>query len=369
MQSSLRFSFFVLLCVFTLGGFGQIKTDNLLLYMQLDGNAADSSGNGYHGTYNNVNNTFDRIGIVPSSAADFDGTTSFVQLPNQSALKPTFPISISFWINIHTIPNLHKSLFRSDDNPNAYCGFSVQLTPLGRISSSIADCNGIGSQHRKTLETNKSLQTNKWYHVAVVYLANNNFKVYIDGVEETGVYSGTANSLGYSTIPGVFGKNTSNNGTRYVDVEMDELRVYSDTLLPMDVGYLAFEYPCIETAFDTTIVNDTVSTLVSVYDSITVFDTNLVVQNVTYYDSVAVSDSLIINSDPSLPANQQFSILLYPNPTKERLYIDFGSTYQNLNGKSMRILNQLGQIIYYQPFIYPFDYIDYSTLGGFGTYY
>jgi hypothetical protein len=84
---------------------------------------------------------------------------------------------------------------------------------------------------------------------------------------------------------------------------------------------------------------------------------------------VAVSDSLIINSDPSLPANQQFSILLYPNPTKERLYIDFGSTYQNLNGKSMRILNQLGQIIYYQPIINPFEYIDISALGGFGTYY
>ena len=61
------FSFAVLtvffLC-FTMPGYSQIKTDNLLLHLPLDGTAADSSGNNHHGTYYNITNAIDSIAII-----------------------------------------------------------------------------------------------------------------------------------------------------------------------------------------------------------------------------------------------------------------------------------------------------------------
>ena len=67
-----------------------------LAYYKLDGDAIDSSGNGYNGTSPNVTWGVGRFG----PAGVFNGTSSKISLPN-SIITGAF--SLSFWVNTSNI--------------------------------------------------------------------------------------------------------------------------------------------------------------------------------------------------------------------------------------------------------------------------
>jgi hypothetical protein len=361
----------VLLILGISNSLGQIKSDSLVYYFPLDGNViTDASGNNHNGTANNTQAILDRVGLQPSSAISLNGTSSYIQLPNDPELKPSFPFSLVFWIKVANFPSVTQSIYRADDDITAYAGFSIQLTNSGKINSSVGSGNGIGSQHRRTYQSNAQLIVNQWHHVVVNYLGVSSVEIFIDGTKATGSFSGTASSMGYSSVAGVIGRNpVSSGGYNYLQVELDELRLYNDEIDDSEVGFFAFEYPCIVKVEDTTAVYDTIVNTIQVTDTIPVNDTVYTYNIITYYDSVAVSDTLVVNSPNGTPSNQQYSISVYPNPNKDRLYIEFGSNFLNLSGKSIRIVNAFGVIVYTKLISNPFEYVDFLTMGGKGTYF
>lgn len=368
MKNSLLLS--ILLCFGFQVAMSQIKTDSLVYHYSFDGSGNDLSGNNYNATPNNQQYIFDRVGLDPSSAISLNGTNAYVQLPNNPNLKPSFPFALSFWVKIGSIPAANQSIYRADDDTTAYAGFSVVLTKFGRINAVIGSGNGIGSQHRKTFLSSTILTINKWHHLVVNYISASSAEIYLDGVQETIVTNGTATSMGYSTVSGILGRNpVSSGGFNYLDVSLDEMRLYNDKIEQSEVGYLAFEYPCIKPYADTIVVNDSVINTVQVMDTIVYYDTTFIYNNVAYYDSVVVSDTLLISSASGTPPSQSFEINIYPNPNKDRLYFNFGASFVNLSGKSMRILNNFGVAVYTKPISNPFEYVDLVALGGKGSYF
>lgn len=348
----------------------QIKADSLVYYFPLDNNAIDASGNNHNAILNAAQGVYDRVGIQPNSAVSLNGASSYIQLPNDPELKPSFPFSLVFWIRVANFPSVTQSIYRADDDTTAYSGFSVQLSNSGKINTSIGSGNGIGAQHRRTYLSNAQLITNTWHHVVVNYLGVNSIEVFLDGKKKTGSFSGTSSSMGYSATAGIIGRNPiSSGGYNYLQMELDELRLYNDEIQDSEVGFFAFEYPCIVEVNDTTTINDTIINLIQVTDTIQVNDTVYSYNTVTYYDSVAVSDTLIISSPNGTPQNQKYTIKIYPNPNKDRLYIEFGSSFVNLSSKSMRILNTFGLMVYSKAISNPFEYVDFTALGGKGTYF
>lgn len=73
-------------------------TNGLLMYFPFTGNATDMSGNTNAAVVNGPVLTADRFG-ASNSAYYFDGVDDFIQLSGGANMKPTFPMSISAWVN------------------------------------------------------------------------------------------------------------------------------------------------------------------------------------------------------------------------------------------------------------------------------
>ncbi len=106
----------------------QSLTDSLLLYYKFNSNALDSSGNGYDGTVYGATLTTDRFGNA-NSAYSFNGncaTDAYIDLPNESRLKPQLPFSFSLWVYFYNLE--HTQLFTTDYYVPEYTGCWISLT-------------------------------------------------------------------------------------------------------------------------------------------------------------------------------------------------------------------------------------------------
>jgi len=81
--------------------FSQNQTGDLVAFYPFNGNANDSSGHNNNGTVYGAALTTDRQGN-PNSAYFFDGTSSYILVPNSPSLNFQQAISVNFWMNVGT---------------------------------------------------------------------------------------------------------------------------------------------------------------------------------------------------------------------------------------------------------------------------
>ena len=120
---------------------------------------------------------------------------------------------------------------------------------------------------------------------------------------------------------------------------------------------ITYEDPC--TVYDT--INITVIDTVTVYDTL----------NITTYDTVLVSvtDTLIIDVFTGLSSpNNYNTIIVYPNPTNNLLFIDNGN-YALLSNFTLKIINSTGQQVFNSPINVPAFTVNMSQFGGPGLYF
>jgi hypothetical protein len=107
-----------------------------------------------------------------------------------------------------------------------------------------------------------------------------------------------------------------------------------------NVAYINIADTCITTVYDT------VTTYISVTDTLFI--------NV---NTVGLNNTTIVNT-----------IKVFPNPANSHLNLDFGN-FNNLNGYSIKIYNSLSQVIYNQAITQQSETIYLSTFGGNGIYF
>jgi len=93
-----------------------------------------------------------------------------------------------------------------------------------------------------------------------------------------------------------------------------------------------------ETIYDTLIIVDTLFETVTNYE--TVYDT------VTTYQSISVTDTLVIDITLGIVPNSTVNtLLLYPNPTSDILYIHYGN-FTTMAGYTLTIFNGIGASVH-----------------------
>jgi hypothetical protein len=347
----------------------QVKLDSLLAYYPMNGNAGDSSGSAAHAAAFNIGDTTDRFGDL-DHAFYFNGSAGYVSLPNDPALKPGFPFSISLWIYVDSFPTVHQRVYSSDDQTQSYAGFSLALSPQGGINVSYGNGIGTGSQFRRSLIPSNPIPKNKWVHVAATFKGLNAIDLYYDGVQQQGSYSGSATTIGYTSVHGVIGRFTTvNHGIRYIDALIDDVRIYNDTLDQNDVNFLQYDVPCTGVVYDSIPVFDTVQYNLTAYDSIPFYDTVLVSIQLTQYDTVAIANTLLINSSIGINENLEAIFKVYPNPSQDFIYVDLGDEKLNLEGKRIVIYDALGRKVFEVPIAQQKTKIETNSLEGNGTYF
>ena len=88
----------------------QSLEDSLLIYYNWDSNYIDHSGWGYDPLFFSASYAEDREGNL-NSALYFNGVDDYIILPDDYALKPTLPLSFSFWLNLDDLTPEHGVFF------------------------------------------------------------------------------------------------------------------------------------------------------------------------------------------------------------------------------------------------------------------
>ena len=121
-----------------------------------------------------------------------------------------------------------------------------------------------------------------------------------------------------------------------------------------NIAYLKITDTCI------TKINDTIK--ITKYDTITT--------KITKYDTIKVMDTLVINANLSgiSAPNNTNRIIVYPNPAKDHITIDYG-VFSRMSGYTVKITNTLGQTVFISLINQQTSYINLSTWTGKGLYY
>lgn len=187
-----------------------------------------------NGTTQNVNASISNAKLYGETALTsgisgnciyFDGTNSYVELPQENRVQGLNSVSIAFWMK----PKIDNS---SGVTPVLHCGnvFEIGINNETRkINASL--------QTSSTIELTSSfnLERDMWHHIAVTY-GDGRLCLYVNGKLDSHA-TGTGN-IKSSNEPMYLGT----NGTSYYKGNIDEIAFYKETLSEKDIGEIYHEY-------------------------------------------------------------------------------------------------------------------------------
>lgn len=179
----------------------------------------------------------DRFGNANSSLNTFSGSV-FLTNDVGGNFKCQFPMTFSSWVFINTL-NSRNPIFCNEDAATDISGVYVEALSNGTIKVRVGDNPG-GTEMNYT--TTNTVTTGQWFQLTTVLTTINDIKVYVNGVEYTGSYSGGGTSLGYLNIGGTAGKIGSGvNGTGtnvYLNGQMDDVMFWNVALQSFQITAL-----------------------------------------------------------------------------------------------------------------------------------
>ncbi len=196
------------------------------------GEVTDSSGNGLNGT---ALNGAQPLPAKVCNGATLDGSSQYLEVPDNPLLDITDELTVTTWIRPYTIPTSGlKSIVSKDWN------YEFHINTAGQIYWWWNDAGG--SVHTLTT-TGTPLNAGFWYHVAIVYSRSGGFqRIYINGVERAA--SSRNEALRTTTDPLQIGADQGFAGREF-DGQIDETRIYAAALTPEQiVAVMNADHPC-----------------------------------------------------------------------------------------------------------------------------
>jgi hypothetical protein len=212
-------------------------TNGLVAYYPFNGNANDASGNSNNATTVQATLTTDRYGN-PNSAYSFNGTNSYIGFTN----LPTTQVdnwSVVAWVNPASLNQLGIAVSLGYDDGVTGNGYS-----LGISAGSSGDETGnqlfgvLGGVYYGWINSGFTfMNTNQWYQVVMLRNAGAT-SFYVNGVQtpdSTTILPQTPTSFRIG----------SENGIRYFNGSIDDVRIYNRALSSNEVAQLyAIEEYC-----------------------------------------------------------------------------------------------------------------------------
>lgn len=254
--------FLLLSMVLVFKGTSHAQDENLILHLPLDGNFYDVSGNEFN-CISNADFIEDRFGN-PNSAVYFNGFDNYIDFPpNENRLKPQLPVSFSLWVRFDDLTPGNTTIFRTDFDQNNYAGFWMNVNQYGKITISYGDnSENTSPSNRRSLVGQTNVQTNTWYHLIGIIRDYNDMVLYLDCINENGVYEGSGGDLEYTDCQGCIGRGDGNMlaPPNYFKGAIDDFMFWSK-----DISLTGFEGLC---SYYPNEINDNYS--ISPFESVTI---------------------------------------------------------------------------------------------------
>jgi len=212
--------------------------DGLVAFYPFSGNAGDSSGNGNHPVFNNAQLTKNRFGVV-GKAYLFDGSSTYMRIPNSSTLSLAKTISICAWIRVDGfykgVCAGNRPIMKGIDDRNtgnyAINFQQVNNTCSGFIDSTNEQFYGIVGGNATVAPINK----NVWYFVVLTYdgLAE---RMYVNNKLS---YSQAATVASFSNTADLyFGKMNNASFPYWFKGALDDIRIYNRAISVSEIDSL-----------------------------------------------------------------------------------------------------------------------------------
>ncbi len=302
-----------------------VPTNGLVGYWPLSGNTNDISGNANNGVNNGATLTTDRFGNT-NSAYLFNGTSSYINVPNSASLQFNGGITFSTWFNASSIPvgavnSTSYIMSKGADGGTPYSWISYLDT--GELS--LRMWNNSSLNNGAVISNSQfPISLNRWYNVTFTF-DGTNAKAYINGQ----LISSVAST--YSTFTNIydlkFGRRHTSGLPYFFNGKLDDIGIWNRALTSNEI--------------------------------------------LSIYQAEVSCQSLVINSGTLSSFNPpvyQSTVTIYPNPANDQITIDCGNL-ANVVGFHIEIVNTLGQIVFNQPMNTQQYYVPLNTWSGTGVYF
>lgn len=199
--------------------FSQAQTGTLIAHLPFDGNANDVTGHGYNGTVHGAV-TVPPLSGVGVSAYGFDGTSSYLNIPNAPGINFQQAITLNFWMRVGAFYTREQYPVSHGNWENRW---KVSISN-GRLRWTIKTTSGV-----KDLDSESLLAADSTYMVTVSYNGAD-VELYLNGaLDSFGSFSGT---LLQTTIDLTIGQVLPGNQAYNFNGVLDDVRLY-DYALPL----------------------------------------------------------------------------------------------------------------------------------------
>ena len=202
-----------------------VSTPNPVAWYALDGNANDSSGNGFNGTASKVSYV---TGLVGTQAGSFNGTASYIQIPGSVSNDFT----LSFWVKTTQVGGTGQWTAGRGLVDATVAGTTNDFG-ISLVSSNAAF--GVGNPDT-TITSTDPISDGQWHHVAATRVNSTGaMTLYVDGVWQTN----TTGPTGTRTAAPVFRLGSLLTAANYFSGTLDEVRLYGSALNGAQIAALA----------------------------------------------------------------------------------------------------------------------------------
>jgi PKD repeat protein len=206
--------------------------DQLFAHYQFDGNTLDSSPNEFHGIGSNISYTFDRFKNA-GKAAKFNGTSSYIELPNAARFEPGLTKTIAFWLKTTQTTRFDLIEQRTAGSEPSAFNFGILYQHVGdnEVQFSYPAYNA-GTMLNSDIE---GFRDGSWhFFVFSKDMQSGLMNVYMDNelVSQSTISDAPFNVNGTLCI----GKNNINQG--FFNGDLDDLRIYNRALFPYEMEIL-----------------------------------------------------------------------------------------------------------------------------------
>jgi hypothetical protein len=195
----------------------------LKAFYPLNNSSLDHSGNNYHGIDHYAVTAIDRFGSA-DSAYMFDGTTSYIDLPDAFDYQEK---TINVWFYAQNITSDPDIIYGSDHASIQYGITSIFVVDMAGVKKICFD--------QGTTARYANINQNQWY-MASMTRGVPYTKFYLNSVLVDSVLSGTGHSANGQTTAKIGCSRNAN--TYFFNGKIDELRIYDCVFGPDEIGGL-----------------------------------------------------------------------------------------------------------------------------------
>lgn len=199
-------------------------TNGLILYMPLNGDTKDYSGNANNGTNNGATVV---QGLGNRMAYSFDGVDDYVDCGNDASLNITDAITIEAWVRVGSFATDWQRVVCKETTGD---GYSLGLRSTGAIEWYL------GGTVLESYANDILLDT--WFHVAVSYdknLPDSQMKIYVNGnLKKSGTKTTT---IPVNTKNLVIGRRSTSD-MLYFNGLITDVRIYNRALSQQEISWL-----------------------------------------------------------------------------------------------------------------------------------